>query len=182
MEIECLLALQITAQSMINELADATTIIDHYDTVGTLLLLAAVLPHSSRMQVLETIVHLVISKFPCFDKPLFPCQIIHGEPSMYMSVLNRVVDHLDRKGFLDDTKISQTRPVIPRYACGMTVNEIYQNHINIWSLPRFLWVNGETFHKLAMTWLQEGGIGRLGIYITTGQIYTIIFMQNAGIK
>jgi hypothetical protein len=145
-----LLALQITAQSMMNELADATNIIDHYDTVGTLLLIAAVLPALYRVQILETLVHLVVNKFkkvvPYYNEP-----INHGEPSMYMDVMKRVVNHLDRKGLLYDPKITHTRPGgIPYYAPDMTVREVYQNHINIWSLPRFLWVNGQTFNRLAI--------------------------------
>jgi hypothetical protein len=147
---KCLLALQIIAQAMMNELADAANIIDNYDTVGTLVLTAAVLPPSYRVQILETLVHLVIRKFkkvdPFYDEPLK-----HGEPSMYMDVMNRVVDHLDKKGFLDDTKITHTRTGgIPYYAPDMTIREVYQNHINIWSLPRFLWVDSQTFHRLSI--------------------------------
>ena len=143
-----LLALQITVQSLLNELAETENIIDHYDTVGTVILLAAVLPTSYREQILETLVHLVINKFKTVD-PFYDEPLKHGEPSMYMDVVNRVVDHLDRKGLLDDPKITHTRPGgIPYYAPDMTIREAFQNHINVWSLPRFLWVDGQTFHKL----------------------------------
>ena len=50
-----------------------------------------------------------------------------------------------------DTKIIHTRPGgIPYYVPDMTVREAFQNHINVWSLPRFLWVDNKTFLRLAI--------------------------------
>ena len=133
-------ALHIVTDWMLNELAETSEIIEHYDTVGSLLLVAAAWPHPEiRISVIKRLAAIVIGKFGggAFDK--------------YVETMTRVVDVLDKRGLLDDTRISQTRAKgIPYHAPDLTIVEIYQNHINVWSLPRFLWEDERTFKRLVI--------------------------------